>query len=73
MEFAARLVAVIEHTQFDKVVIDGIPCVKVTIDDGLPPAKTDYAWSRISEELDKGKHELKVVRKSNTNVIITTT
>ena len=43
---------------------------KVTIDDGLPDAKTDYIRERVIEILKP--HDYKVTVKSNTNIVVIT-
>lgn len=53
---------------------DGTPYngFKVTIDDGLPPVKLDYARERVTEILHKLPSDYKVTRHSNTNITIET-
>ena len=46
--------------------------VRISIDDGLPPAKLDYARERVIEVLGKLPHEYKMIVHSGTNISIST-
>lgn len=45
---------------------------KITIDDGLPPAKENYIRERVYEILGKLPENYKITQSSNTNIIIQT-
>lgn len=69
-----KLVAGIRIETGNLVTPDGIPYrgFKVTIDDGLPPARLEYAREKINEVLGKTQENYKVTHHSNTNITIET-
>lgn len=46
--------------------------VRITIDDGLPPPKLDYAHERVAEVLSKLPIDYKMTVHSGTNITIET-